>query len=1285
MTLTGTLLHRAIGGIGGRSRFVARSVLAFCVCVWLVAANADAQTSGLGAITGTVTDPAGAVVVGAKLQVTNVATNIKQDSVANGVGYFEVDSLIPGTYRVTASAPGFETLLRDGITLDAGAIENVPLQLHTGAVSQTVTIFGDATLLNTEDGSSGQVLTTRQLEALPSSGSNPAWFIELAPAVQSPFSQTLSTDGTLNWNGVSNFSTFGQQQKSEYSLDGAPNMQNRSNGVNLTEDELSEMRLDVTGFDPSVGHSIGAAVTQTTKNGTNQFHGAIRENYEDKRWSAMGHFQGLNYKYQEKISGCNGSHSSPACLKIENQYGWPGVHENNANFSVGGPISIPKLFSGRERLFFFASVLDDVFSGTGTGNVFIPTVQERSGNFNDLPVQTTNVPAAFTAACGSLTPYYGQYQIYDPYSTTLDSSGIPRRTPICGNVLPANRLLNGTMATLYNGLLPTPTQNNPTGNNYTYSQIRPQTYRDYTGRVDWEVTQSDHAYFRYTRANYVNDSSGFTVGNKDQNEGPRWIDTAAIGWSHVFSPKTSLETTVGGTNFNTKCCYYPGYDAYSPSSVGLPGYAASLAGSNHTLPVLAVSNYAQIGQTDNTNQYFRSLAFRANLTHVLRNHTLRAGGEYRLQNFSQGIQGNTSGTYNFDNTYTQENNGSDPTFSQTNTGLSYAAFLMGVQSQASASSQAPISIHTPYYALFVGDTWRVSSKLTVIPGIRFEWEAGPVEKHNNQIVGWDPNASLPISAAANAAYQAAVSSATLTSAQRAALPASLTIQGGPLYAGVNGAPTSEWNNSYRFLPRLAISYQLKPNTVVRAGFGLFYDTLNALVSNIDQDGFSSSTSAPSSTAFGTNFTAGTPPISNPFPAGSNGSHFNSPVGSSAGSMFYAANGQSPTITDHSLSPSRQYRGYIGVQHQFGGSTMLEVAWYGALTTNIQMSQNYTYTPSSFYAGGLQPNSAPAAVLNAQIANPFALANFSGLQSSNPAAYNLMSLNSHYTAKTIPLSTLVRAYPQMNGLSLNRPIGETKYQLLQITANRRYSQGLTLMGSLQLTKDQNRDYFANGFDPTPSWEATNTAVPVRLTAEGVYSLPFGRGKMWADSGWKSAAFGGLQLSASLEAETGQLIGFNNAFYVGQLNGSDIKLKNPVYVNGQATGGSNYIQWLTAGTAVATPNVDSQGNFLGTCSYTGTGFVTNSQCQPTGNNLRVFPRTVKGVRNLGWDSTNANLQRTFPIVKEKLTLDTRFEVYNLFNHLGLGGPNTNPTDPNFGKINGDNQPNGRWINISGHLRF
>jgi hypothetical protein len=1306
MTPKNFLHHRKMESGRERSWLVAGAIAALCIWISLAGASASAQSNGLGTITGTVTDPAGAVILGAKLEVTDVATNVTSNSVTNGSGYFEIDSLVPGRYKITATAPGFETLLREGITLEGGGADSVALQLKTGSVSQTVTIIADVTLLNTEDGSFGQTLTTQQLEAYPASGSNPAWFLELAPGVQSPFSQTLSTDGTIGWNGVSNFSTFGQQQRSEYSLDGAPNMQGRQNAINPTGDSLSGVKFDVVGFDASVGHTLGATVTQTTKSGANQFHGDIRENYENKRWSAFAHFQGLNYRYEEQVSGCNNSLSttkfslvSPAtsCLALQYQVGWPGTHENNGALSVGGPISIPKVFSGKDKLFFFASVLDDVLSGTHTQLATVPTVQERSGDFSDLNANATvGGPALFNSYCGSGATFYGQYQIYDPYSITIDSTGTPRRNPICGNKLPASRLLNGAMATVYNGLLPAPNQTNPYGGNYAYGQDVPQTYRDYTGRVDWVVTQSDHAYFRYTRSNYTNNASGFTVGDVDLQSGPRSIDTGAIGWNHVFNAKTNLDVTVGANNYADQCCFYPGYENLSPNSVGLPGYAQTYAAlAKPTLPVISVSNYNQIGQVNSTEHWSRMLAFGGNLTRVQGRHTIRAGAEYRLVNWSNLSQGNTSGSYNFSNQYDQENNGNDSTYPSNNQGLSYAAFLMGVQNNASVSQQVSQSFHTPYYALYVGDTWRVTSKLTFIPGIRYEWEAGPVEKHNQQIVGWDPNAPLSISAAANTAFQAAKSG--LTDAQLALLPASLTIQGGPEYAGVNGAPTNAWNNSYRFLPRLAAAYQVNSNTVMRGGLGLYFDTLNAEVATnsgfqngnlTDQDGFSASTNANSSTTFGTNFNPAAPPISNPFPVGSNGSNFVSPIGSGGGSLYYAGQGIG-SLSDHNLTPPRQYRGYFGVQHQFGNATSLEVAWLGGLTTNIPMNQPQSPTPASYWAGGNQPNNATVnpklGLLGNNIPNPFALSNFGSVQGSNPALYSLWSLNSFFTSAVTSIGNLVHPNPQMGQFNINESIGETKYQLVQFTVNRRLYDGLTLMGSLQLTKDSNRDYYANGFDTVPSWEGNTNIVPVRATAEGAYQLPFGRGKQWENTGVGSAILGGFTFSTTWEAQTGQSIGWNNLFYVGQFKASDVKIKKPIYVNGQATGGSNYIQWLTAGNATSTPNLDSLGNFLGTCTYSGTGFVTNPQCQPTGYNLRVWPTQVKGLRNIAWDEFNMNLQRNFSIVKEKLNLETRIEAYNVFNHLGLGGPDTNPTDSTFGQINGDNQPNSRWINISGHLRF
>jgi hypothetical protein len=1280
----------------GRSTWLSIAMLILCVIAGMLTHTSfvDAQTAGLGTISGTVTDTSGAIVPGAKLKITNMATGVSRDSVTNSTGYYEVGALNPGKYKILVSLPGFQDLLREGITLEADAHVNVPAQLAVGRSVETIVVQADASLLNTESGSSGQVLTTKQVEALPVSGNNPTWLALIAPGVQGTTGQAASTDDTLAWTGLTqDFGAYGTIGVNEFSLDGAPNEANlRTSGLNPTIDELGETKFDVTGYEASVGHTMGVSTTQTTKTGTNDLHGSIRETYTAKRWAAMNHFQGLNYRYQKSLAGCvNGGSTSPECYAIENEYGWPGTHMNNGSAAIGGPVYIPKIFDGHNKLFFFASVLDDVFSGAGSATASIPTMQERTGNFNDLPQQTTNIPATFTSACPAGTPYFGQYQIYDPFSVAIDSQGIPRRQPFCGNVVPGSRLANSAMAKLYNSLMPVPTQNNPTGTNFTYTQITPQTYRDYTGRVDYKFSSKDNLFVRYTRANYTKGMNDYTVGDVGAQEGPRWVDVPAIGWDHVFNDHTSLDVSFGGTNYKTYCCYYPGYDSYKPSDLGLPSYtdqyAQGVNPSLQELPVVQVATtptrsttpaLSSIGQIDNVPSTYRSFALRGSLTRVQGHHTIQAGAEYRWQNASTGISGNASGTYTFDDSYTQENNGSDTRFQPSNTGLGYAALLMGINTSSSVSNNASTSLQSPYYAFFAGDSWRVTPKLTIIPGIRFEHESGVVEKHNQMVVGWDPNADLSsISEPANAAYHAAFAGAT--PAQQAVLPSSLTIQGGPMYAGVNGAPRNDWNNSYRFLPRIAVAYQPAQRVVIRGGYGLFYDTLNALNATIDQDGFSASTTAYTSTTYGTNFVAGSSPLADPFPANSSGARFNTPVGSSIGSMYYL--GANPTIYDHGLLPARQQRGTIGVQYQLSNSTMLDVSWNIAHTTDLQVKKTLGYTPSTYYTGGQQPNTAMNSILLSKITNPFAISNFGGVSSTNPGAYNMMSLNNYFTQQQISISNLVRTYPQMSGLSLNQSLGETNFQEALISLTRRYNRGLTLMASLQFNDQHDRDYFANGFDPLPSWEPSNYSEPVRFTLEGVYDLPFGRGRAWATEGWKSALFGGFQLSGSYELQPGVLVNFNNLFFIGNISANAIKIKKPIYHNNQATGGSNYVQWLNPGTVTATPSTDGS-----TCTYSGNGFVTNPSCQPNGYNLRVFPTRVNGVRQMGMNGVDANVQRTFHLI-ERVSLETTLNAYNLFNHQVLGGVDTTPTDANFGEVTGDGWPSssGRWLSIQGRLRF
>jgi hypothetical protein len=871
----------------------------------------------------------------------------------------------------------------------------------------------------------------------------------------------------------------------------------------------------------------------------------------------MQHFQGLNYRYQLANAGCTNGNSSPKCLAVKDQYGQPGTHMNLYAGTVGGPVFIPKLFDGRNKFFFFVGLDGNTWIDASVKNASIPTIQQRSGDFSDLPSTTTSIPAAYVTACGAGTPYYGQYQIFNPFSITLDSSGVPRRAPFCGNKISANLMTAqvNPMITLYNSVLPTPTQNSPTGNNYTYTNANFQEFKQFTQRMDYAVSENNHVYFRWSRFHYQNRMRGFTVGNMDENDGDRWATIGSFGWNHVFNPRTNLNITGGASQYTTIPNTYPGYNKHAPSSVGLPSYLdsyASSGGAVPTLPTLTISNYSGIGATNTSAQIFRTLAFGSNLTRVQGSHTIRAGVEWQQQNFAHPQQANTSGNYTFNDTYTQQNNGTDKTYTQQNTGLAYAAFLLGIPSTSSVAIGSPVSIDTPYYAFYVADTWRVSGKLTINAGVRYEYEFAPAEKHNHLIVGWDANASLPISAPANTAYSAVRSGAT--AAQQAALPSSLVIQGGPMYAGANGAPTRMFVNNYRVMPRLSAAYRITPNTVLRAGYGLFYDTINAHGANANpvatvggaagtwggftfgnnQDGYSTSTSANSSPTgvYGANFTPGSSPLSDPFPT-VNGSRFNVPIGNSAGAMYYlgSAPAGNPGIYDRGMVPARANRVYVGVQRQFGASTMVEVAYMGSFVTNILEAPNMAHVPASFFTGGAQPNTANNTLLSSTVKNPFAIGNFSSLAGTNAAAYGMMSLNSYFTSSSITVANLVKSNPQMTGLTVYNHDGQSNFHELQVNVTRRYAQGLTVMGALQINHQQDRDYYANPFDSSLSWEPSNNSLPYRLTAVGLYQLPLGYGRKWMNSGWGSRILGGFQLGGSYELQPGLLLNWGNLFYLG----------------------------------------------------------------------------------------------------------------------------------------------------------
>jgi hypothetical protein len=425
------------------------------------------------------------------------------------------------------------------------------------------------------------------------------------------------------------------------------------------------------------------------------------------------------------------------------------------------------------------------------------------------------------------------------------------------------------------------------------------------------------------------------------------------------------------------------------------------------------------------------------------------------------------------------------------------------------------------------------------------------------------------------------------------------------------------------------------------------------------------------------------------------------IGSALGADYYAGSNATIGIYPHDRRPARSARVQLSVEHQFGRSLVVQAAYVGSRTTDITLDgnsnntrtyaagfQTATAVPGSFYVGGNQPNSANNNLLGANVANPFYIANLSGLQTSDPVYYNVLSKSSYVTSKTISIANLVKSNPQLNTLRLYPSVGTSQFQEFQVNISKRISNGLVANLAYQKNLQLDRDFYENQFDTRPSLESTLISPPWRLTASWVYTLPFGRGQSFAKSGVMAAILGGYKLSGSWETNPGTLLTFSgngspngtpNIFFIGDPN--SIRIKNNTSFNTSGTVPTIYGFNAQAVTATAT-TVSGITN----CSYSGTGFVLNSSCQPNNYNLRNFPRHVEGVRAEDLENWNANFGRILN-PNERFKVEARADFYNIFNHQRVamvGGGQMNPTNGQFGQVTSDNG-NGREVILQVLMTF
>jgi hypothetical protein len=1192
-------------------------------CVWalllssLLVVPAQAQETR-GAILGTVKDPQG-VVPGATVTIASLDTGGSQQLITNSTGYFEAPLLQPGTYQVTVAMSGFKTLTQTGLVLAVGQQLSLELRIEVGQVAETVTVTADTPLLDTSSVSSGQNFDSRMVEGLPMFSNMPIMLTRFASGVNPSTNQSLVSQGFADGTTQAAGGAIGGVGSNNYSIDGATNNGSaRRIAASPNSDMIQEMRVESSNFDAAVGHGTGLQISMMTRAGANQFRGTGNYQYWTNKYNELNPSQRLTF--------------TPAGKAL-----YDSGRSHNMALTAGGPVVIPKLINGRNKLFFFGSYsyVNDFIPGKNQASSTVPaSAAQLNGDFSDL----------------LRLPNPAQYQIYDPLTVRPDPANPNRfiRSPFPNNIIPANRIVN-PLYNLYKQMVPPPNQNliengtTPTGNYYRGGEPDKPVSSLYAGRLDYNLSGNDRFFFRATGNTFIEPVSDWTY-EVPAFEGLHSIDRsrynwAVIGnWTHVAG-KTLIDTQVASNRFWQDDKLIRLHD-YKPTDMGLPGYLDSFctAQNDCMLPAVSINGYQGISQGAVSGDTTTNLQGTVNVTQVRGPHTLRGGLDARLAQRQRGPGGNPSGQLEFTNEFTRQASDNSQ-LTPSNLGLSLAAFMLGIPSTAQATIQPTVNLRNRYLAAYAQDTWRLQN-LTLNLGLRFEWENGISEDDGGIVVDFDRTARLAISDLAEAAY------ARSPIPQLA--PADFHVRGGSVYATAPGQDGRVWRPETMWMPRVSAAYKLGGKTVLKAGYGIYYDTLNAADFNQNNPGFSSTTNNTNSTNFGQTFLLGNPyagqlGFADPFPIRADGTRFDEPTGSSLGLDTIA--GSAYTIQNQNHQHARQQRWRFGVQRELARNLSVEVAYDGSYADRIERSIREDYLPQQYWIPGSlnARDTATQGLLTGNVTNPYTLANFTALRTTNPVLYQRMAANGFFTAGTVQRHRLLRPFSQINNLTMsNLPLGETKVHSLQVLANRRFSGGFTANVAMSFNSSKS-NRTVEEFDRAPTlWWDDNNSRPFRLSGGAVYELPFGAGKpMLKDGGVLAAIAGGWQTGGTFEYQPGSLVVFTtNLFYYGDI--ADIKKSNPE------------IALNPDGTLDATKYWFNVENFERDSAKTPTSFQT-----------RAFPFLIDGLRGPGLRYVNLNFVRNFRLGARR-TFQARVDIQNLLNYAAYNNPITDPANTNFGKV-------------------
>ena len=1205
-------------------------IVSAVVFVLLLSNSSLGQASYQAQLRGGVTDATGAVITNATVTITEVGTNVSQTTRTDSSGYFILRALRPSTYTVRASAPGFQVVERKGVVLAVDQETSLNFTLRPAGTSTEIQVSETAPLLDTQSASLGTDVTNEYVKEIPLLNRNFFGLVFLNAGV----SETAGSGTADNYPSGTNFVSNGQRNATaEIRMDGAlitAPEEGEGGNTNVfyepSVEAVQEFKVQNNAFSAEFGSNGGTVVNMALKSGTNAFHGSAW-------WFGQNSVMDANDFFSDQAGLPKPSHS-------RNQYG----------ASVGGPIR-------KNKTFFFVDIERVLEVDPVPILATVPTVAERSGDFSQALITDPY--------SGSVVPN----TIYNPYQNTGKSLIVQANRPQFPNNQIGKQWWDPVGEKILN-LYPLPNlPGGPDGsNNFRTNTTNSTRSLQFDGKVDEQISQNLHLAARLSHAHYTS-AVPTILGDGEFNDGNNYltsVENGGLQFDWNIRPTLLLST-----RFGIDYVHAPGYTKYpSAASVGFP---ASLDQANDIsrMPAILVDSpwtsiYDQCCVDTKLNHYLYS--YSSTLAWAKGKHNIKFGGEQRLffNNFQE--PNYPSGDFHFAQSVTQQNVGEADEASSVE-GNPFADILLGLGDSGGISIYPEVFNKSKDTSFYTQDDWRITSKLTLNLGLRYEWSTPYNERYNRiEFSNFNGNSGITVDLSSGVPGLKALGLG----------PTQLT--GTTLFPtpGNRNIPIDRDN----WAPRIGFAYQLTRDTVLRGGAGIYYG-LN-VATNYQYLGTAFRKDGVINFTLNGNCSPGiTAPcqyatFENPFPAG-----LPAPQEEKYGKLAEWGFGNANDLGTQTALNADIYQWSFGVQRLLPGQLVVSadysanhsthLPWGGSGGQTGATTRDRNFIPSSirskFYRDGPNDQCLPNGDVNfsdlysynnlhCNVPNPF----YSMFSGPNAIFHEPDSI---YDFPTIPLINLLRPHPQFNGTFEGLPLleGESFYNALQIRVQKRASHYISFEGGYTLSKStddssagRNAWVYGLAFDNPQELDnlkaehsiSANDATH-RLAMAIIGDVPIGRGR-WIGNGMNrvlDGVVGGWTVSAILTQQSGQPIDIGMSNYT-----LDDGNQRPDVICNPSTGISSHRSALT----------NSSANPLSTLN---TSCFANPGGQGVSEQAGDAPRYFSFLRTDGIHNIDLAFEKSF-VPHEGMRLEFRGEFFNAFNTPRFGIPDNLWGDSTFGQI-------------------